>query len=176
MNHRTQKTHCESMEKFSLGDFYQIGIVVKNIQNTVEKYWKVFGIGPWTMHTYRPPKLSETVVRGKPEPYTMKIALATNGSTMIELIEPLQANSIYKEFLHERGGGIHHLASHVADAEKAKAYFEKNGIGALQSGSYRDGDFFVRFVYIDTVKIVGHIVEFVEVHGKRASPPDGTFP
>jgi methylmalonyl-CoA/ethylmalonyl-CoA epimerase len=33
----------------------QIGVVVENLDATVEKYWKVFGIGPWHFYTYQKP-------------------------------------------------------------------------------------------------------------------------
>jgi len=29
----------------------QIALVVKDLDKTVEKYWKVFGIGPWHFYT-----------------------------------------------------------------------------------------------------------------------------
>jgi len=162
-------------EKVLLGEISQIGIVVTNLRNSMERYWRIFGLGPWRIYTYEPPRLIETMVRGKPEPYSMKLAFATAGP-MIELIEPLDGNSIYKEFLAERGEGLHHIASFaVDDVDKAIAQLEKQGIGVLQSGKYCDGDFNVFFAYMDTEKELDVIVELVRLHGRRPSP-EATYP
>ena len=61
-------------EKVELKQVFQVCVVVKDIQKSVEQYWNIFGIGPWQIHTFRPADLFDTTLRGKPEPYTMKIA------------------------------------------------------------------------------------------------------
>jgi len=73
-----------------LGDVLQTGLVVRDLQKTMETYWKLLGIGPWRIYTYAPPTLREAVVRGRRVDYSMRIACAQAGPTQLELIEPLE--------------------------------------------------------------------------------------
>ncbi|MEM2211401.1 MAG: VOC family protein [Nitrososphaerales archaeon] len=156
-----------------LKEISQIGIVVKNIKNAMKYYWEMFSIGPWRVYTYKPPKLTETIVRGKFEPYSMRLAFTMVGPLMLELIEPLEGNSIYKEFLNERGEGIHHIASYaIEDIDKALANLEKEGIKVLQSGKYHDEKFEAFFAYLDTEDKLGYVVELVKLKGERPKPEE----
>ena len=46
---------------------------------------------------------------GRPAEYRMRIALANVGPLRIELIEPLEGDTVYAEFVREHGYGVHHL-------------------------------------------------------------------
>ena len=143
----------------------------------MRQYWTILGIGPWGIYTYAPPKLRETTVRGRPEPYSMKLALARVGSIVFELIQPLQGNSIYKEFLLQKGEGLHHIASHaVQDLAVAMAELKRRGIGELQCGKYVDGDFEAAYAYMDTEKPLGAILELVKLRDGKRPPPEETYP
>ncbi len=137
----------------------QVAIVVRDIEKAMKKYWETLGIGPWSIYTFAPPMLTETYVRGKPTHYTMRLALAMVGPVMVELIEPLEGESIYKEFLREKGEGLHHIACFKYDSleevQKDLEEFEKMGIKVLQSGKYGD----IRYYYLDTEPILGIIYE-----------------
>jgi len=158
--------------KVRLGEISQVAIVVRDIQKAMEHYWSVFGLGPWSVYTFAPPDLTDTTVHGKPEPYSMRIAFTMVGSVMLELIQPLEGRSIYKEFLEERGEGLHHIACFkVDDIERAVEELGRRGIGVLQSGRWRGG----HFVYMDTEKTLGTIVELVKRTSPRP-PPESTYP
>jgi len=127
-------------------------------------------------YTYAPPKLRDTIVHGKPEPYSMKVALTTVGSMMVELIQPLEGKSVYREFLGEKGEGVHHLASYaVDDVDLAIANLERKGIKILQSGRFVSGNFDVLFVYMGTEKLTGITFELVKARGTRP-PPEEIYP
>ena len=65
----------------------QVGLVVRDLDRTVECYWKQYGIGPWHFYTYRKPLVKQMTYRGQPADYAMRIALAWIGPLRIELIE-----------------------------------------------------------------------------------------
>lgn len=159
-------------EKVKLKTIDQVCVVVKDVQKAVEQYWKIFGIGPWSIYIVTPPELTDTTVRGESKVFSMKLAFAKVGSMMLELIQPLEGDSVYREFLVEKGEGIHHIASYeVDDLDRAIALLGKHGIRVLQSGRWRGAS----FAYIDTEKTLGAIVELV----KRTAmfpPPDATYP
>ncbi len=155
-----------------LGEIGQVAIVVRDLRRAMEHFWNIFGIGPWSVYTYTPPDLTDMTVRGKPEPYSMRLALATMGSVMLELIQPLEGKSIYKEFLDEKGEGLHHIACFkVDDIERVVEELGRRGIGVLQSGRWRGG----HFVYMDTEEKLGTVIELVKRLGPRP-PPKWTYP
>ncbi|MDP6100133.1 MAG: VOC family protein [Dehalococcoidia bacterium] len=132
----------------------QVCVVVKDVEQTTENYQRVVGIGPWKVFTVGPPTLSGTL-RGKPEAYSMKIALARVGDIAWELIEPLEGPSIYREFLEQKGEGLHHIKFAVDDHDKSVAEFAGHGIGVLMGGAMESRG----YSYMDTESVLGFILE-----------------
>jgi methylmalonyl-CoA/ethylmalonyl-CoA epimerase len=160
-------------EKIELKQVFQVSVVVKDIQKAMEHYWKIFGIGPWQIYTFQPPDLTNTTLHGKPEPYTMRLATAQIGTVQWELIEPLDARSTYKEFLEQKGEGLHHVAVTVEDFDKTVAALEKQGMGILMSGTWHG----TTYVYMDTEQALGTITEICKVPpGFEMPGPEATYP
>jgi methylmalonyl-CoA/ethylmalonyl-CoA epimerase len=160
-------------EKVELKQVFQVCVVVKDLQKTMEHYWKIFGIGPWQIWTFQPPDLTGTTLHGKPEPYSMRIAAAQIGTVQWELIQPLSGRSSYQEFLEEKGEGLHHVAVAVEDFDKTVASLEKHGIGTVMSGSYRDST----FAYLDTGQALGAITEILKMPpGFEMPKPEAIYP
>ena len=151
-----------------------IGIVVHDRDKTIEKYSKMFGWGPWHTETFAPPALSDTIVRGRPTHYTMKMAMtmvdsmnspvgSLAGKIGFEVIEPDEGRSIYHEFLKKKGEGLHHIGYYdvesTEDLKKALDAFEKMGVKVLQSGKYRDETRESEFYYMDTESLFGVVCE-----------------
>jgi 4-hydroxyphenylpyruvate dioxygenase-like putative hemolysin len=156
--------------KLKVGEISQVAVVVKNLQKSMEKYWRVLGIGPWYIYTFAPPVLREPMIRGKPVNYSMKLAMALVGSMQLELIEPLEGPSIYKEFLVEKGEGLHHIQSHTEKMHEVLRTFKEIGITVLMSGKIGNAEFY----YMDTESILGLIYEVVS--GVGALPIEVTYP
>jgi 4-hydroxyphenylpyruvate dioxygenase-like putative hemolysin len=162
-----------SAEKIKIKQVLQVGIVVKDLQKAMERYWDIFGIGPWRIYTFQPPLLSKTTVRGKPVPYTMKLALTQIGNIQWELIQPLTGPSIYKEFLEQKGEGLHHVACDVEDYDQTVAALKKHGIGILMGGSTKVDT----YAYMDTEKDLGTIIEIYKRPAKfKMTVPEATYP
>ena len=154
----------------------QTALVVSDLRHSIQQFHEILGLSPWKVYTYAPPKLRDTFVRGKPEPFSMKVAFASVGSITLELIQPLEGNSIYREFLESHGDGLHHIASFtIDDMDKAIAPLEGRGVKVLQRGRYITDDYEAIFAYMDTEKTIGTIFEFLKVTGKRP-PPEETYP
>ncbi len=148
----------------------QIGILVKDLERTVEMYWKVFGIGPWSFYTYGKPLVKEMSYHGKPAAYHMRLALATMGPTRIELIELGDSPTIYADFVEEHGYGIQHIGVLVDDMQAALQQAESAGIKMIQDGAGfgLDGD--GHYAYLDTLNTFGMTIELIERPGKRVKP------
>lgn len=134
----------------------QVGMVVRNVEESIEAYTKLFGWGPFEIFQH---KYSELIYRGKPGNFSFRVALGQIGpSLQLEFIENLEGESIYTEFLRTRGEGLHHLGFLLEGSEKRIAAMKQLGIGVLQSGK-RPGR---SFAYLDTEPHVGTIIEFRE--------------
>ena len=74
-------------------------IVVKdNVEKIAGDYWKMLGIGPWDIFTIEPPVIYDETYKGKPANYGFRAALCQCGSFQLEIIQPLEGDSWYKDF------------------------------------------------------------------------------
>jgi methylmalonyl-CoA/ethylmalonyl-CoA epimerase len=153
----------------------QVCLIVENLDRVIESYWKLFGIGPWHIYTYGKPLVKKMTYRGKPAEYKMRVALSYIGPLRIELIEPLEGDTIYDEFVKEHGYGVHHFGVLVEDMEAAIAQAEASGLTMTQDGSGfgLDGD--GHYAYLDTEGKIGVTIELIE-RPKRRVPPEKTYP
>lgn len=96
------------MSKPAFSHLFQIGIIVRNLEDAV-KYWEEnLGMGPWEISPMNAPDLH---IDGKPlnGETCAKMAFLHAFGMEIELIEPV-AETPYKAWLDEHGPGIHHIA------------------------------------------------------------------
>lgn len=162
-----------STEKVKIKQVLQIGVVVKDLQKAMERYWNIFGIGPWHIYTFQPPIVTNTTVRGKPAKFTMKLALTQIGNIQWELLQPLTGPSIFKEFLDKKGEGLHHVAFDVEDYDQTVAVLKKYGIGILTSGDTPADS----FTYMDTEKYLGTPLQmYKRPPDFKMPPPEAIYP
>ncbi len=151
----------EIRQKLNLPDISQVGIVVKDMDKTIEYYEKVLGLGPFVM-----PEISytEKFYYGRPVDSIWTMGFCSLGPVELELIQPVTSPTIYHDFLKERGEGIHHLGFDLKDMDEKIDLCKKMGIRVIQSGHSSTA----RFAYLDTVKIGGVIFELIQRKSRRA--------
>ena len=103
----------------------QVAILVPNLEEAVENYWKLFGITDWHFYTYGKPLVKRMSYQGQPSEYKMRVALSYLGPMRIELIEPVEGDTVYADFVEEHGYGVHHFGLLVENMEEAIAEAEK---------------------------------------------------
>jgi methylmalonyl-CoA/ethylmalonyl-CoA epimerase len=91
-----------------------IGIAVKNLEESILYWEKVFGLTCYAVEEVKDQKV--------------KTAFFKVGQTKIELLESIDPEGPIGKFIENKGEGIHHLAFAVKDLEKALAETEANGI------------------------------------------------
>lgn len=153
----------------------QIALVVQDLDVAVEQYHRRFGVGPWHFYTYGKPLLKQMSYRGRPAEYRMRLALSYFGPTRIELIELLDGDTVYADFVREHGYGIQHLGVLVEDMDVALADAAEAGLTMTMDGSGfgLDGD--GHFAYLDTEADLGFVLELIE-RPRRRLPPEKIFP
>jgi methylmalonyl-CoA/ethylmalonyl-CoA epimerase len=157
------------------GGISQIALVVEDLEKAVERYWKVFGVGPWQFYSYGKPLLKKMSYRGKPAEYRMRIAMAQVGSLNLELIEMQEGRTVYADFVAKHGFGVHHVGVQVDDADAAIALAKEAGIEMLQDGSGFGCEGDGHFAYLDTEEAIGVMIELREAPRKRY-PPEKIYP
>jgi catechol 2,3-dioxygenase-like lactoylglutathione lyase family enzyme len=80
--------------------------------------------------------------RGRPADFVADISLSYAGDTQLELIAPVNGDSIYTEFLDRTGAGLHHICVEVDDVEAALA---ERGAEVVQRGVMPGG---MEFAYV----------------------------
>jgi hypothetical protein len=85
-----------------------------------------------------------------------------------EILQPLEGPSIYKEFLKEKGEGLHHVSvvNPAEDVHRALAGFKKAGIEVLMSGRLEG----IEFYYMATDPVLKMVAETVSGHAISLKP------
>ncbi len=153
----------------------QIAMVVEDLDRTVERYHQAFGIGPWHFYTYGSPLLRKMTYHGLPADYRMRLALSYFGPTRVELIELVEGETVYGDFVRDHGYGVQHLGVLVDDMQVALAEARSAGFEMLMDGAGfgLDGD--GHFSYLDTEQDFGFVLELIE-RPKRRVPPERVYP
>ncbi len=141
--------------RFKLPPVYQLGFVVSDIEKTCKHYEAVFGTGPFS--EVIDVDMDGAILRGKPVNTKIKVAFVQSGDVQIELIQPVEGENLYTEFLETKGDGIHHLGYQVDDMEAMKAEFVRRGGEPVFS---RDMGV-MEFAYFDTSELGGLMIEFL---------------
>ena len=160
---------------FPINEIAQVALIVEDLDKAVENYWKIFGIGPWHFYTYGKPLVKRMTRHGKPTEYRMRVALSYIGPLRIELIEPLEGDTVYQEHVDTHGYGVHHFGVLVENMEQALAQAEAAGLKMTQDGAGFGPDDDGHYSYLDTEDKVGTTFELIE-RPKRRHPPEKIYP
>ena len=139
----------------------QLGVVVADLEQSMEALTTVFGIGPFRVVDCPPPeRAQQQKYFGEPAQFHTRQAFADLGSIELELIQPLDGKSIWSDFLEEKGPGLHHLRFNVPDHQALTSYLVDKGMPPTQEGAgIREGSYWVNYA---TEKAVGFIIEVLQ--------------
>ena len=165
----------EHQPPFPAGDLAQVCIVVPDLEKAVKNFYHIFGIGPWHYYTYGKPLVKRMTRKGKPTEYKMKVALSYFGKMRLELIEPLEGDTVYKEFVEQHGYGVHHLGILTDNMESSIAKAAAAGINMTMDGAGFGPDDDGHYAYLDTEDLIGTTLELIE-RPKRRNPPEKKYP
>jgi catechol 2,3-dioxygenase-like lactoylglutathione lyase family enzyme len=152
----------------------QVGIVVRDLEESMEWYSRTLGIGPWKVYTNSAPPL-DCSYRGEAVSYKMRVALGQSGPLVVELLQYLEGDCLHRDFLASGRIGLEHLGIYVADLDAALKPLAEQGVGVLQTasgiGAKGDG----RYAFLDTEESTGVIMELIQVPSERV-PPEKVYP
>ena len=130
-------------KKSALSQLHHVAIVVSDIEKAI-KYYSSIGLGPFESY----PPITDYIKINVPDEsafYNLKIKVVQAGPVSIQLIQPGEGKTIYRDFLEKRGEGVFHLGFVVDDIEQEEAELQKLGLKVLSSGRRADGSGFTYF-------------------------------
>ena len=144
-----------------LPELFHIGWVVRDCAAAQRELSARLGAGPF-VSAGTEARFDQALVRGKPTPFSLRIAFGVLGGVLLELLEPLDDRSPHAEFLDAHGEGMHHLAFLVPDFDEqlaavrgahpeAKLLIDGTGPGNP-----------VRWVYLDGSAAHGTVIELLD--------------
>lgn len=136
----------------------QIGIIVKDIDKTAKAYADFFGIETPAANWTDAVDKAHTEYNGEPSEARARLAFFDMGSLQLELIQPDEHPSTWREFLDEKGEGVHHIAFVVDGMKGIVGDMKKLQMPLVQKAEYTGG----RYAYMDTFKDLKVILELLE--------------
>jgi methylmalonyl-CoA/ethylmalonyl-CoA epimerase len=136
--------------KSPFSKLHHLSVVVRNMEEAI-KFYESIGIGPFEDY----PPLTEYKklnVQDKTGFFNLKFKVAQVGDIQIQLCQPGEEKSIYKDFLEKKGEGVYHLGFVVDQVDDSEAELKKLGLRVLSSGRREDGS---GFSYMDTAQKAG---------------------
>ncbi len=137
----------------------QIGFIVKDVEATSQKFAAFLGmevpVANWTDDYEQ----SQALYMGKPCPARAKLAFFHVGDHLdIELIQPDEQPSVWRDFLEENGEGIHHIAFEIKGMKDKQKVLADNDMKTVQTGEYTGG----RYAYVDATADLKVLIELLE--------------
>lgn len=145
----------------------QIALVVKDLEKTVNNYYELFGIGPWTFYLYEKPFVKEMTRNGVEADYSMRVALSNIGNVRIELIEQKSGDTVYQDFIEKHGYGVHHLGVLADDIDYSIEKCNQAGIKMTMDGKGFGVDGDGHYAYLDTESLLGTTIELIQRPARR---------
>ena len=134
--------------------FDHLVMIVKDIDKTFESY-KSEGLDVFLAPVMGSIKTCKFHGKTPTAMMRFKIAYLRKGPFMLKLVQPIEGESPYKEWLDNHGEGIGHIHFCVQDLEAEKAEMAKNGIPMIfevEHATHQEAHF-------DTTKYINMITE-----------------
>ncbi len=141
----------------------QVGFVVEDIEMTKIKWAEFLGVEvPPTQIFKGDYEVTLATYKNKPAPdvYSYLAFFDVEDGVRIELIQPNEAPSTWRDFLNSRGEGIHHIAFKICNTKEVVLSCEQFGMNVEQCGKFPNGK--GEYTYFDGMESLKCIVETVE--------------
>jgi len=131
--------------------------ICHDIEKTAKAYGDFFGLA-YAISQSGPYEEAQTAHNGKATPARCLQAFFQLGDVQIELIQPDEHASVWREDLEKNGEGIHHLAFWVKDTDGVLKKLEGAGMRTRMTGQWATG----RYAYVDALDKLKIVLETLE--------------
>lgn len=139
----------------------QVALIVKDIEETKKKWAEFLGVEVPPTQPIGDYEITKTQFQGEPAPeaYCWMAFFDVGPGLQLELIQPNDKPSTWRNFLVEKGEGIHHVAFQVKDSAAVVANAEANGLKLVQRGVYGDGSGEYNYLEAPDLKCIVELLE-----------------
>ena len=139
----------------------QVGLIVKDVEETNKKWAELLGVDIPETQPIGDYAVTGTEFKGEPAPnaYCWMAFFNVGPGLQLELIQPNDEPSTWRNYLEEKGEGIHHIAFQVKDSKTAITSAEAAGLKLVQRGVYGDGSGEYNYFDAPDLKCVIEILE-----------------
>lgn len=160
------RCRCERQEKVEEkrknvifdGQGAHLAVVVEDIDKALTEYCRIFQLNIPPVKQTGEPKEAKVIYRGKPTPARAKQAFLQLGDLRLELLEPDEYDSTWREYLDKNGNCVHHVAFYVNDMTEALSKLREEGIEPVQTGYYKGG----HYAYVESEKNMAMMLELLQ--------------
>lgn len=139
----------------------QVGFVVDDLDAFLELLERFFGLKGFEVIEYPPEDLKDpqTIYLGQPAKFRLLMAFKKIGNIEFEVVQPLEGDSVFSDFLKNHGPGLHHIRFTEKDFQVACADLQSSGIPLLAQGKGAHGA--STWAYFDTAQLLNGL--FIEL-------------
>ncbi len=134
--------------------FMQICFVVKDAERAMESFMDLFGVEKGALKQIPPPETYDTFYHGKKIASKTKYYVFQMGELTIELTQPDDTDSVWKEVFERNGEGLCYLGVMVNDSAESVRFLESKGNKRIHWGGSADSNYNI----IDTRKSLGFLL------------------
>ena len=137
----------------------QIGIVVEDLDKFLKGMEDLLGLDDFEVIEYPPEGVNPgTTYHDEPADFSLRIAFRNFDKFQMEVIQPVEGQSIFKDHLAAKGPGLHHIRFTQPNFEEARDSLLSKGIRCISSGLGAHGTSL--WAYFDTsAQLEGLLVE-----------------
>lgn len=136
----------------------QVGIIVRDIKAKAKAWSEILGLPMPNIVVTDGWDKTQAEYNGAPTEARAKLAFFKMGNLDVELIEPIDEPSTWKDQSDQHGDSLHHIAFRIQGMKEKTAYLDAQGIPLMQRGEYVGG----RYAYFDGIAQLGTILELLE--------------
>jgi len=147
--------------KFSELKIGQLGYVYKNIEKQSKLMEEILGLPKFQIINV--PNL-DTQFRDKRTIVDIKAGFSQLGMLELELIQWVDGDCIYKEFIEQGKEGLHHYGVYIENLESYSTKMKEMGFQSVNASQFAN----LKWDYFDTTDVLGVCLEFIEKTKMRA--------
>jgi len=131
----------------------QVGIIVADLDAFLTTMESLLGLDGFEIIEYPPEDIEpETIYYGQPSDFTVRMAFRDFGKFQLEVVEPGKGQSVFRDFLEEKGPGLHHIRFTEPAFDRICEELERQGIEQIASGKGAHGT--SKWAYFDTSEVL----------------------
>lgn len=142
------------MDSIGANGFMQICLVVRDADRTMKHFKDLLHVEDEKLKTIPSPATAPTFYRGKQIDTKTKYYVFQYGGLTIEITEPDEESSVWKEVLDTRGEGLCYLGVKVDDSEQVVDFLERQGFPRVHYGGTPDSNYNI----VDTSEALGFML------------------